>query len=315
MWIQSQIITSGIALGSVVVLQNGRNAVHANGYKIHEFELHHALKMCETYLSSDTLRCSDATDDYMQENRLARSEHLLMFDWSNLVYMTSATKSPYIPPQVSHSSSDFLNVIQPDSFVNHSQDIALQPLEMVPLWHIRDVLRQEFNIQADVAAHFILSHLNHLGFFDCLDRTTSLFEDGDGKDAYCIFPLPFGLDISTNVEVLLSAVEGCLSDLDLSVNEVGLLLLIRRFWPNGLATELAFRRLTRNLLCWILAEVRQNLQTFRSTGLNLNDRIVVWQQYYETIWQSRSIFRGCVRVMIRFLGLQPTFLAQPLSAL
>lgn len=256
MWIQLQILTSGIALGSIVVLQNGKNAAHTKGYETYEFELHHALKMCETHLSSDTLRCSDAMDEYMQENRLARSEHLLMFDWSNLVYMTSAIKTPYTPSQLTHSSSDFLNVIQPDSFVSHFPDAALQPLEVMPLWHIRDVLRQEFNIQADAIAHIIISHLNHLGLFDRLgrNRDTSFFEDGDGRDLYCIFPLPFGLDISTNVEVLLSAMEGCFSDLDLFVNEVGLLLLVRRVWPNGLTTELAFRRLTRNILCWILAE-------------------------------------------------------------
>jgi len=307
MWIQVQIITNGVELGSVVVLQNGRNAAHAKDYRIHEFELHHALKMCETHLSSDTLQCSDAMDDYLHENRLVRSEHLLMFDWSNLVYMSSAIKSPHILSNPFHSSSDFLNVIKPDN-LNHSRDVALQPFEVVPLWQLRDVLRQEFNIHADVAAHFVLSHLNHIGFFDCLDR--SLFEAGSGKDPYCIFPLPFGLDLSTNVEVLLSAVEGCLLDLDLSVNEVGLLLLVRRFWPNGLITELAFRRLTRSVLSWILAEVR--LQTIYPTRLIMHDRIVVWQPYYVTIWQSRSNFQGYVRDMIRCPGLQRRFLARPL---
>jgi hypothetical protein len=259
MWIQLQILMNGIALGSVVVLQGGRNAAHATGYKIQEFELHHVLKICETHLFSGTLRSSGAMDDYTQENRLSRTEHLLMFDWCNLMYMTSVSKSPYFPAQLPHSSSDFLNVVQPDSFADDHPDVALQPLEVVPLGHIRDMLRQEFNVHADFAARFILSHLNNLGFFDRLDRAAILFEDGNGNDVQCIFPLPFGVDLSANVEVLLSAVEGCLSDLDLSVNEVGLLLLVRRFWPNGLTTELVFRRLTRNLLRWILSEVRHSL--------------------------------------------------------
>jgi hypothetical protein len=259
-WIQLQILTNGIALGSVVVLQNGRNAGHATGYEIQEFELHHVLKMCETHLFSDALRCSGAMDDYIQENRLIRSEHLLMFDWSSLVYMTSVIKSPYVPAHLTHSSSDFLNVMQPDSFADNP-DVALQPLEVVPLGHIRDMLRREFNIHADFTARFILSHLNNLGFFDRLDHTALLFEDGTGNDVHCIFPLPFGLDLSANVEVLLSAVEGCLSDLDLSVTEVGLLLLVRRFWPNCLTTELVFRRLTRSLLRWILSEVRYTFRT------------------------------------------------------
>ena len=257
-WIQLQIIANGIALGSVVVEQNDRNATYPKGYDMHEFELHHALKMCEIHISSDALRCSDTMDDYMQENKLACSEHLLMFDWSNLVYLTSAIKLPYVLPQLSQSSSDFLNVIQPDGLVDHSSDLALQPLEVVPLGHIRNLLRQEFNIHADIAVELILSHLNHLGLLERLDCNTNL----NDENSYCIFPLPFGFDISTNVEVLVSAVEGCLSDLDLSVNEVGFLLLVRRLWPNGMTTELAFRRLTHTLLLWILAEVRQNLRAF-----------------------------------------------------
>ena len=75
----------------------------------------------------------------------------------------------------------------------------------------------------------------------------------------CSFPIPMGLEVSTEVETLVAAIEGCLSDIDLSVNEAGLLLLVRRFWPDGMLTEYALRRLSKALLAWILAEVCAHL--------------------------------------------------------
>ena len=70
-----------------------------------------------------------------------------------------------------------------------------------------------------------------------------------------LFRSPVGLDLSNEVETLAAAIEACLSDLDLSVNEVGLLLLTRRFWYDGMITDDALRRLTKCLISWILAEV------------------------------------------------------------
>lgn len=77
---------------------------------------------------------------------------------------------------------------------------------------------------------------------------------GKEVDVRCAFVLPFLLDISTDVETLVTAVESSLTDLDLTVNEVGLLLLSRRLWPDGLSSEYALRRLSRTLIFWILAE-------------------------------------------------------------
>ncbi|KAJ7172444.1 hypothetical protein C8R46DRAFT_149097 [Mycena filopes] len=74
------------------------------------------------------------------------------------------------------------------------------------------------------------------------------------RDALCVFPIPLGLDLSTNVETLAAAVEACLADLDLSVNEAGFLLLMRKLWPNGMATEYSLKRLMRTIVTWILAE-------------------------------------------------------------
>ncbi|GLB34930.1 putative response to drug [Lyophyllum shimeji] len=253
MWTQLQIVTSGIALGSVVVMRNGSNAAHAKQHKVDEFELHHVVRWCEDLLSSDSLPCSNAMDDYMEENHLARSQHFMMFDWSILMYVCSALKSPYT--DLPHaSSSDLLSVVQSSQLLTSDPEGSTQPFEAVSLAHMRDALGYGFNVRSDVAARYLLSHLHHLGLFNRMDHNPVLFDGDDVVPIHCAFPLPIALDLSPNVETLVSAVEACLSDIDLSVNEVGFLLLVRRLWPNGMASEYALRRLTRSVLSWILAE-------------------------------------------------------------
>lgn len=257
LWTQSQIIMSGVALGSIVVMQKGKNNTHATEHRLDEFDLHRAIRFCETLLASDRLCSSLAMDEYLHENHLSRPDHSFMFDWSNLAYIATAIKAPYSVQNTYNPSSNLLNVAQHDVLMDQSPDTANHPFEVVSLSHMRDVLGYELQIHSDPAARFLLSHLHHLGFFNLLDRNPSLFGGATyNKHAHCVFPLPLGLDLSTDVEILVCAVEACLSDLDLSVNEVGFLLLVRKLWPNGLASEYASRRLARNVISWILAEVR-----------------------------------------------------------
>ena len=92
------------------------------------------------------------------------------------------------------------------------------------------------------------------------DAHPVLFTEGaDPERVPLVFPLPFGFDITLEVETLVATVEACLSDIHLSVNEVGLLLLVRRFWPNGMLSDYSFRRLAKAILSWILSEVSPSI--------------------------------------------------------
>ncbi len=79
------------------------------------------------------------------------------------------------------------------------------------------------------------------------------------KDNGCFFPLPLGLDLSIDVETLVSAIEACLCDIDLYVNEFGFLLLTRRMWPDGLMSDYALKRLARSVFAWIINEVSSTI--------------------------------------------------------
>lgn len=272
LWTQLQLLLNGVAMGSIVVMQKGQDAANAK-HKVDEFELQQVVSWCEELISSSILSPSITTQDYLQENPIARSDCYMMFDWSGLLYISSTIKSPFNPQKpLPSTSSDLLNVAPLDPFQEQSSETPPNPFEIVSLAHMRDVLGYELRIFSDTAARFLLSHLHQLGFFDRVDSNDILFDDTPRPNqTYCVFPLPLGLDISTDVETLVSAIEACLSDLDLSINEVGFLLLVRRLWPNGMSTEYASRRLTRNVLSWILAEVRITVTVLTPGRLHIHN--------------------------------------------
>lgn len=255
LWTELQIMRSGVALGSIVIMQGGKNAAHAKEHRVHDFELHRVLNWCEEHLSTGVVTLSSGMDDYLRENRAEPSKHSLFFDWSNLVYISSTIKTPHpIPtPSAFGTSTDLLNVTLPR---DQTSEYATHPFEVVGLSHMRDALGFELSIRSECAAQLILSHLHHLGFFDRIDGKPVLFNDGMfNGHLYCTFPLPLGLDLSTDVETLVASVEASLEDLHLSVNEVGFLLLVRKMWPNGMTSEYAIRRLARTVISWVLSEV------------------------------------------------------------
>ncbi|KAF9227889.1 hypothetical protein BS17DRAFT_410421 [Gyrodon lividus] len=267
LWTQLQIYNNGLALGSFIIANNA-NDDDAGG-----LELQVLVELYEAYLSSGKLPVSAALGEYLQANSIHASSHAMMFDWSTLTYISSTIKAPSEAQNPSFSSSSpLLNVTAVPPGNRDSDDAPRHPFEVVPLSHIRDALGYEFSIFSEGPAHHCLTHLHKLGFFCCVDKQPFLPARSRANNRVCYFPLPLGFDLSADVETLVSAVEACLSELDLSVNEIGLLLLVRRFWPNGLASEYALLRLTRALLGWIFAEddnLATILRDFISAGRSL----------------------------------------------
>ncbi|KAF7304918.1 hypothetical protein MKEN_01206100 [Mycena kentingensis (nom. inval.)] len=241
-WTELQLMTNGVSSGSIEILHKGRSAAHSKGFQVKEFELHRVLGWCsDLLLRSSTIRVSMAFTDYLEQTRQPRSAHGLVYHWGTLVFVASTIKSPYPLPV---PQANFLNVVE-----STMEDDAhvLQPFEVVTLAHLRNILGYEFTIHSDTVARYLLEHFFMLGFFEMTGKNLD-------KDAVCTFPIPLGLDLTTNVETLVAAVEACLSDLDLSVNEAGFLLILRKFWPSGMATDYSLKRLARIVITWVLAE-------------------------------------------------------------
>jgi hypothetical protein len=248
LWTQLQIYNNGLALGSFVLASDSHEDT-AKG-----FELQFLVELYEAYLSSGKLPVSTALGEYLEANRHNPSSSAIMFDWSTLAYISSTIRSSHdvqIPPSGSWPD---LRVPGKNMVTQDGNDAARHTYEVVTLGHLRNSLGYEFNMLSEGPARHCLSHLHKLGFFVCADFHTCLPDPGK-LSQHCYFPLPLGFDLSADVETLVSAIEACLSDLDLSVNECGFLLLVRRFWPSGLASDYALRRLSHAVLSWIFAEV------------------------------------------------------------
>jgi len=249
---QLQLLTSGIVMGSIIVTESGTDTLYNPNHKVAEFELSQFINWCDQLLDSSKLSCSPLTQQFLQDNIVRRIDKSLMHEWSYLEYISSNLKMSLPQGQNTHTASEFMNINQA---INNDNATAYS-YECISLSHMRGVLRTDFAIQSNHAASFILDHLHHLSFFDRVDHELRPFDDlSPEKEVRCTFPLPFGLDISTNVESLVSSVEACLTDLDLSSNEFGFLLLTRRLWPNRLVSEYGLKRLAGRILGWILKEV------------------------------------------------------------
>ena len=246
LWAQLQILSNGLALGSIIV-EGGDEAS-----KLFILELQSLLDRFRAALLSQTPVPSDMLSGFFEECR-SHSRATLLFDWPTLAFLAANSKFLDDVPH-SYAGDSY------DPFLDISSDnINSQPhdYDVIPLGLLRENLATNFRIHLDIAAETLLSHLSHVGLFELpgvrLAETEGLLQY---KESLCLFVLPLSLDLSANVETLITAIEACLSDIDLSVNEAGFLLLVRRVWPTEMSTSYALRRLMKSVLSWILVEVR-----------------------------------------------------------
>jgi hypothetical protein len=244
LWTQLQILNNGLALGSVFI-EGGDEAS-----RLFSLELQSLFDRFQGAILPKTPVLSDMLSGFHEECR-SPSRETLLFDWPTLVFLTTSVKS------VDEAPHCFAGDLR-DPFLDTQLDNT-QPYycDAIPLGLIRDNLATNFQIYLDIAAETLLSQLYHIGLIEFpeirLVETKDLLQY---KESLCLFALPLNLDLSTNVETLMTAIEACLSDIDLSVNEAGFLLLVRRVWPTEMSTNYAHRRLMKSILGWILAEVR-----------------------------------------------------------
>lgn len=255
LWVQLQILNNGLELGSIIV-EGGDEAS-----KSFILELQTLLDRFQAALHPQISVPSEMLSGFFDECRFP-SRATLLFDWSTLVFL--ATSARFIDGEPHDHAGDPYHLslgIRPDNKMSRPNIY-----EAIPLGFLRDNFATNFRIHLDIAAETLLRQLHHVGLFELPE--IRLLETKDMlqcKESLCLFALPLSLDLSANVETLIAAIEACLSDIDLSVNEAGFLLLIRRVWPTEMSTEYALRRLMKSVLGWILAEVRSFTSSIKPT--------------------------------------------------
>jgi hypothetical protein len=246
LWVQQQILSNGLALGSIIIKGGDEDS------KLFNLELQTLLDRFRASLLSQASVPSEMLGGFFDGCRFP-SRTTLLFDWSTLVFL--ATSARFIDGPSHDTIGNTL-----DPFLGTQSDNSMsryKTYDAIPLGLLRDNFATNFQIHLDIAAEMVLGQLHHVGLFELpeihLPESKDLLHY---KESTCLFALPLSLDLSANVETLITAIEACLSDIDLSVNEAGFLLLVRRVWPTEMSTEYTLRRLMKSVLDWILAEVR-----------------------------------------------------------
>jgi hypothetical protein len=247
LWIQLQLLMNGVASGSIIVNQKNPPTGSAEENGIDEFELQYCVRIYHAYLSSGRNPKSNAMEGYQHSTKTPLDASIL-YDWPLLMYLAATAKSSSSP----HEAGHFLTVHENIGALEESNHSA----EIVSLAHIRDALGIEFNVTTDAAARYLMMHLHVVGLLRRVDHKEVLFgpDDQPPNRVYCSFPLPLLLDTSVHVETLVAAIEACLEDIHLSVNEMAFLLLTKKCWPNIWVSDYGLGRLAQAILSWVFTE-------------------------------------------------------------
>lgn len=152
-----------------------------------------------------------------------------------------------------------------------SSDGILTSMELIQ-W-----MRKNLGMLNDFSIKVFLQQMANYGFLERIDGNPILFpyhheeEENNnnnhlghknlGKNSkignlsleYC-FPLPFVTECSPTVEALITSISACLSDINISINECGFLLMTRRCWPDPYISKYVLERLVYSILEWICNE-------------------------------------------------------------
>lgn len=267
--LQLELFEKGVANGTLVLDL-------AKSGEPYRFELHEAVERLRISLEGGELEQSKTLSELIDLERTdstiltgtALAERLV-FSRSFLSLLVLTLKSPKPPSSSSPtvaSGSGLLHVAAAESpSSDEFPPFSPHPFDTVPLSHLFSRLSSTLSITSPTTSFLFLSHLHTLGAFQRQEGQAVLFPLGPlpflstppPKDVLCSFVLPQGVDNApVQVDLLVSAIEACLSDLNVSVNEVGLMLASRLCMPSGSSQSWVMDRLAGAIIKWMLEEVR-----------------------------------------------------------
>ncbi|KAL7315393.1 hypothetical protein PS15m_004620 [Mucor circinelloides] len=277
-----------------------------------------AIKLCSDYLSSGKCFGSVFLTDFCGNKAstvdrfvLSKEEYLghlcamikcLMTNFDSGSNITAAQSSPIQSTAAAEKrksagdSRGFLQV-SPNPFAaasweDEDDDFSEGhvPNECLDRSMLLSWLMTNLNFKSRKAAEILLQHMRNLGFFERFDASPMLFPNDKStqkdheKAVQVIFPVPYAIDCSAHVESLINSIEACLQDVDLSINECGLLLLVRRCWPDPFMSAYTRERLVNAIVGWIFDEderllaLHAELTSSKSPHVHINKQQNKWAQ-------------------------------------
>jgi hypothetical protein len=242
LWTQRKIMETGLATGTIYIIGRDKSRSRSDPLGLGIF-----TRGYEEFLASNAGTASPAAADFAQVNATKPLAQGYLFSRQFLTYCTALIRSP--PPS---GPQDLLN-----PFDNHPEEQHVEnsgAAEMVTLASIRSSLAHDLGIHEQSLVTVFLNQLNALGL--CTISHQSLVRDDADGDQCMSFGLPLLMDASPSIEILITAIEVLLDDVDLSFNEQAMLLLETRAWPSLLCSPYALERVTGAVTAWVMHEVR-----------------------------------------------------------
>jgi hypothetical protein len=150
-----------------------------------------------------------------------------------------------------------------------------------------------------------LNQLNALGL--CTIGHQSVVRDHNVRDGdqWMSFGLPLLMDASPSIEILITAIEVLLDDVDLSFNEQAMLLLETRASPSLLCSPYALERVTGAVTAWVMHEVSLLIIACRltrriTTSSRLSRNMLVEINLY-LVYEKRRPVQRDIRVLLPYL--------------
>lgn len=184
-------------------------------------------------------------DDYL----LSKEEYL-----SHMAGLMKALSTTYDTPsgnvQQSSDTRGFLRVESaPMRDLDDGDDIPNESLDKGTClaW-----LKSHLRLRSHTVAEIILQQMRNIGLLE-RENASPILTRAD-PDTPCVFVVPYAIDATPAVESLINAIDSCLNDINITLNECGMLLLVRRCWPDPFMSRYTTERLFYCIFNWIFLE-------------------------------------------------------------
>jgi len=252
---QENILRNGIMAGCLIIKQKHHDPLAPRTEQFEKFdELQEFFELYRSYIEGGKVSLSVISNEYWEgvgkepplwiiscEDYLA---HL-----ASIMKTSNDSESGFVDRHLSVYTSAALTAPSPEYSYNFAGILTIK--EMMN-W-----LRKNLGFHSSYVSKIFLQQMTNCGFLERIDGHPILFYDEPEEkhlDHDCMFPLPFVIECSPTVESLITAITACLSDINISTNECGLLLMTRRCWPDSFLSKYILERLIYAIIEWVCSE-------------------------------------------------------------
>ncbi|EXX76329.1 hypothetical protein RirG_034110 [Rhizophagus irregularis DAOM 197198w] len=251
---QENILNNGIIAGCLIIKQKYHNPLFPRSKQFDKFELQEYSELYQSYLEGRKLPLSVITNEYWEG--ISKEPPLWIISCEDyLAHLASIIKTSYdsepgfIDSHLSVYTAATLTIPSPDDSNN--------PAGILTIKEMMKWLQKNLGFHNSYTSKILLQQMANYGFLERIDGHPILFCDesvGEILDHDCTFPLPFAIECSPTVESLITAITACLSDINISINECGLLLMTKRCWPDSFLSRYILERLIYAVIEWVCSE-------------------------------------------------------------